>query len=145
MLLESLRRQVLEGNQEIARRGLPPPPFGNASGISRPGIDGSGAQPLVVIKPSGVDYATLPPADLVVTDLDGKVVEGSLRPSSDLATHLVLYRTFSRIGGVAHSHSEYATAWAQARQEIPCLGTTHADYYHGFVPLTDPMADAEIA
>jgi L-ribulose-5-phosphate 4-epimerase len=138
MLLPHLREEVLDANLELVRRGLVLYTFGNVSGISRD--DG-----LVVIKPSGVPYERMKPGDLVVTDLEGKIVEGNLRPSSDLPTHLVLYRTLSRVGGVAHSHSEYATAWAQARQPIPCLGTTHADYYHGFVPLTDPMADAEIA
>jgi len=138
MLLPHLRDEVLEANLELVRRGLVLYTFGNVSGISRD-------DKLVVIKPSGVPYEQMKPEHLVVTDLDGKVVEGTLRPSSDLATHLVLYRKYQRIGGVAHSHSEYATAWAQARQPIPCLGTTHADYYHGFVPLTDPMADAEVS
>jgi L-ribulose-5-phosphate 4-epimerase len=112
--------------------------FGNASGISRE--DG-----LVVIKPSGVPYAEMKPEHLVVTDLKGNIVEGKLRPSSDLATHLVLYNEFAEIGGVAHTHSEYATAWAQARRSIPCFGTTHADYFHGPVPVTSPMTDQEIA
>ncbi len=145
MLLESLRQQVLEANQEIARRGLAPHTFGNASGISRPGIDGSGHQPLVVIKPSGVDYASLTPADLVITDLDGKIVEGRLNPSSDLDTHTLLYREFPQIGGVVHTHSEFATSWAQACRPIPCLGTTHADYFHGPVPLTEPLTAEEVA
>jgi L-ribulose-5-phosphate 4-epimerase len=145
MLLESLRKQVLHANQEIARRGLAPHTFGNASGIDRAGIDGSGRQPLVVIKPSGVDYASLTAADMVITDLDGKIVEGSLRPSSDLDTHTALYREFSRIGGIVHTHSEFATSWAQAGREIPCLGTTHADYFHGPVPVTAPLTAAEVA
>ncbi len=143
MLLESLRQQVLEANQEISRRGLAPHTFGNASGISRPGVDGSG--PLLVIKPSGVDYAALTPADLVVTDLDGKIVEGHLRPSSDLDTHTLLYREFPQLGGIVHTHSEFATAWAQACRPIPCLGTTHADYFHGPVPLTDPLTAEEVS
>jgi L-ribulose-5-phosphate 4-epimerase len=138
MLLPQLRQEVLEANLELVRRGLVLYTFGNSSGISRQ--DG-----LVVIKPSGVPYETMQPADLVVTDLDGKIVEGALRPSSDLPTHLVLYRAFPRIGGVAHTHSEYATAWAQARRPIPCLGTTHADYFRGPVPVTDAMTDQEIA
>lgn len=145
MLLESLRQQVLEANQEIARRGLAPHTFGNASGISRPGIDGSGREPLVVIKPSGVDYATLTPADLVITNLDGKIVEGHLRPSSDLDTHTLLYREFPQLGGIVHSHSEFATSWAQACRPIPCLGTTHADYFHGPVPLTEPLTAEEVS
>lgn len=140
MLLESLREQVLHANREIARRGLAPHTFGNASGIDR-----SGSQPLVVIKPSGVDYATLTPADLVITDLDGKIVEGSLRPSSDLDTHTLLYREFPQIGGVVHTHSEFATSWAQACRPIPCLGTTHADYFHGPVPVTEPLTAEEVA
>jgi L-ribulose-5-phosphate 4-epimerase len=140
MQLAALRAQVLAANQEIARRGLAPHTFGNASGIDR-----SGLQPLVVIKPSGVDYAALTPEDMVVTDLDGKIVEGSLRPSSDLGTHTLLYREFPEIGGVVHTHSEFATSWAQAGRSIPCLGTTHADYFHGPVPVTDPLTAAEVA
>jgi len=140
MLLASLREQVLHANQEIARRGLAPHTFGNASGIDR-----SGSQPLVVIKPSGVDYATMNPADLVVTDLDGRVVEGKLRPSSDLDTHTLLYREFPQIGGVVHTHSEFATSWAQACRPIPCLGTTHADYFHGPVPVTDHLTARQVA
>ena len=139
MLLQSLRQQVLHANLEIARRGLAPHTFGNASGIDR-----SGAQPLVVIKPSGVDYAALTPADLVITDLDGKIVEGSLRPSSDLDTHTLLYREFPQICGIVHTHSEFATAWAQACRPIPCLGTTHADYFHGPVPVTEPLTEREV-
>lgn len=139
MLLASLRAQVLEANREISRRGLAPHTFGNASGIDR-----SGSQPLVVIKPSGVDYATLKPEDLVVTDLDGKIVEGSLRPSSDLDTHTLLYREFPQIGGIVHTHSEFATSWAQACRPIPCLGTTHADYFHGPVPVTEPLTASEV-
>jgi L-ribulose-5-phosphate 4-epimerase len=139
MLLESLREQVLLANQEISRRGLAPHTFGNASGIDR-----SGARPLVVIKPSGVDYAAMTPADLVVTDLDGKIVEGKLRPSSDLDTHTLLYREFPQIGGIVHTHSEFATSWAQAGRGIPCLGTTHADYFHGPVPVTEPLTADEV-
>jgi L-ribulose-5-phosphate 4-epimerase len=140
MLLESLRKQVLAANQEIARRGLAPHTFGNASGVDR-----SGKKPLVVIKPSGVDYATLKPEDLVVTDLDGNIVDGRLRPSSDLDTHTLLYREFPQIGGVVHTHSEFATAWAQAGRSIPCFGTTHADYFHGSVPVTEPLTAEEVA
>jgi L-ribulose-5-phosphate 4-epimerase len=137
MLLEKLRNEVLEANLELVRQGLVLYTFGNASGISR-------ADGLVVIKPSGVPYDSMRPADLVVTGLDGRTVEGALRPSSDLATHLVLYRAFPEIGGVVHTHSRYATAWAQAGREIPCLGTTHADYFRHAVPVTDPMDPAEI-
>ena len=140
MLLASLREQVLHANREISRRGLAPHTFGNVSGIDR-----SGAQPLVVIKPSGVDYATLTATALVVTDLDGKIVEGTLNPSSALATHTLLYREFPQIGGVVHTHSEFATSWAQAGRPIPCLGTTHADYFHGPVPVTEPLTAEEVA
>ena len=140
MLLESLRKQVLHANQEIARRGLAPHTFGNASGVDR-----NGPEPLMVIKPSGVDYASLQPEDLVVTDLNGKIVEGRLRPSSDLDTHTLLYREFPQIGGIVHTHSEFATSWAQAGRSIPCLGTTHADYFHGPVPVTEPLTAEEVS
>jgi L-ribulose-5-phosphate 4-epimerase len=138
MLLPSLREQVLEANLELVRRGLVLYTFGNVSGVSRP--DG-----LVVIKPSGVPYEVMKPSHLVVTDLDGKIVEGEMRPSSDLPTHVALYKAFPEIGGVAHTHSEYATAWAQAREPIPCFGTTHADYFHGSVPVTEVMSRQDIA
>src|SRR6202158_2813876 len=137
-MLQRLREQVLEANLELVRRGLVLYTFGNASGISR-------EEGLVVIKPSGVPYAEMRPEHLVVTDLLGNIVEGNLRPSSDLPTHLVLYNKFAEIGGVAHTHSEYAAAWAQARKPIPCFGTTHADYFHGAVPVTSEMTDQEIA
>lgn len=140
MLLEALREQVLHANREIARRGLAPHTFGNASGIDR-----SGREPLVVIKPSGVDYAKMTPGDLVITDLDGTIVEGTLRPSSDLDTHTLLYREFSEVGGIVHTHSEFATSWAQACKPIPCFGTTHADYFHGSVPVTDPLTAEEVS
>ncbi|HET8636800.1 MAG TPA: L-ribulose-5-phosphate 4-epimerase [Acidobacteriaceae bacterium] len=136
-VLEQLRTEVLEANLEIVRRGLVLYTFGNASGIDRE----SG---LVAIKPSGVPYESMKPSDLVITDLDGKIVEGSLRPSSDLATHLHLYREFPSIGGVVHTHSEYATAWAQAGKPIPAYGTTHADYFYGPVPVTEELTDEEI-
>src|SRR5579863_7501373 len=140
MLLAELREEVLRANQEIARRGLAPHTFGNASGVDR-----SGPDPLVVIKPSGVDYDSLTPGDLVVTDINGKIVDGSLRPSSDLDTHTLLYREFPQIGGVVHTHSEFATSWAQACRPIPCFGTTHADYFHGQVPVTEPLTADEVA
>src|SRR5258708_32020321 len=136
--LQQLREEVLEANLELVRRGLVLYTFGNASGILR-------EEGLVVIKPSGVPYEKMKPEHLVVTDLDGKIVEGALRPSSDLPTHLVLYKAFGEVGGVVHTHSEYATAWAQARREIPCFGTTHADYFHGPAPVTDPLSDHEAA
>ena len=137
MLLHGLREQVLEANMELVRRGLVLYTFGNASGIDRD-------RGLIAIKPSGVDYETMKPSDLVILDLDGRVVEGSLRPSSDLPTHVVLYQSFPTIGGVVHTHSEYATAWAQARRPVPCFGTTHADLFHGPVPVTEAMSHQEI-
>ena len=137
MLLEDLRKEVLDANLEIVRQGLVLYTFGNASGIDR-------ASGLVAIKPSGVPYDAMKPSDIVITDLDGKIVEGSLKPSSDLKTHLELYRQFGEIGGVAHTHSIYATSWAQAGRPIPALGTTHADYFHGPVPVTEPLTDEEI-
>jgi L-ribulose-5-phosphate 4-epimerase len=137
MLLANLREQVLEANLDLVRRGLVLSTFGNASGAAR-------EEGLIVIKPSGVPYQGMKPEHLVVTDMQGRVVEGNLRPSSDLPTHAALYRAFPSIGGVAHTHSEYATAWAQARQPIPCFGTTHADYFHGPIPLTEVMTDDEI-
>ena len=137
MILKKLREEVLEANLELVRRGLVLYTFGNASGISRD-------EGLVAIKPSGVPYETMKPEDLVVVDLDGKTIEGSLRPSSDLDTHLILYRSFTSIGGIVHTHSSAATAWAQAQREIPCFGTTHADYFRGPVPITKPLTHAEI-
>jgi len=138
MRLASLREEVLAANLELVRRGLVLYTFGNASGISRK--DG-----LVAIKPSGMPYEELAPKHMVISDLEGNIVEGDLRPSSDLPTHLELYRHFPNIGGVAHTHSEFATAWAQARRPIPCFGTTHADYFHGPVPVTADLSPAEIA
>jgi len=132
-VLESLKTEVLEANLELVRQGLVIGTFGNASGISRP--DG-----LVVIKPSGVPYHSMKPEDLVVTDIEGRIVEGSKRPSTDLPTHLVLYRSFPGIGGVVHTHSRHAAAWAQAGREIPCFGTTHADYFYGPVQITEPLS-----
>ncbi len=137
MSLDALRAEVCEANLALVRRGLVIEAFGNASGIDR-------ARGLVVIKPSGVEYAELSPDRLVVTDLDGRVVEGDLRPSSDLPTHLVLYRAFPSIGGIAHTHSRFATAWAQAGREIPCYGTTHADYVGGPIPITRRLRREEI-
>ena len=136
-MLESLREQVLHANQELVRCGLVVFTFGNASGFDRQ----SG---LVVIKPSGLPYNSLREKDLVVTDLDGNICEGKLRPSSDLKTHLALYRAFDGVNGVVHTHSRYATAWAQAAKEIPVLGTTHADYFRGPIPVTAEMEPSDI-
>jgi L-ribulose-5-phosphate 4-epimerase len=138
MLLKELRTQVLEANLEIVKRGLVLYTFGNASGIDRD-------QGLIVIKPSGVDYDELVPELMVVTDLHGKIVDGKLKPSSDLDTHTLLYREFLTIGAVVHTHSEFATSFAQAGLAIPALGTTHADYFYGPVPCTAPLDDEAIA
>jgi L-ribulose-5-phosphate 4-epimerase len=134
----ALRKEVLRANIEISHRELAKYTFGNASAIDR-------EAGRVVIKPSGVPYHELRESDLVITDLDGRVVEGELRPSSDLAAHLVLYRAFDGIGGIVHTHSHFATAWAQACRELPCLGTTHADHFRGAIPVTDALTDDEIA
>ena len=138
MLLEQLRREVLNANLEIVRRGLVLYTFGNASGIDR----GRG---LVAIKPSGLPYEELRPDDIVITDMNGLIVEGELRPSSDLDTHLELYRSFPTIGGVVHTHSEFATAWAQAGREISAYGTTHADYFYGPIPVTQELVAEEVS
>jgi L-ribulose-5-phosphate 4-epimerase len=137
MNLKSLREEVFEANQSLVRHGLVIFTFGNASGFDR-------ASGMVAIKPSGVPYETMTPDDLIVTDLTGRIVEGTLRPSSDLPTHLGLYRAFQGANGVVHTHSRYATAWAQAGVEIPCLGTTHADYFRGAIPVTGAMTPQEI-
>ena len=137
MLLKTLREEVLEANLELVRRGLVLYTFGNASGIDR-------SQGLVAIKPSGVPYDELTPEQIVISDLTEKIVDGTLRPSSDLPTHLELYKHFPSIGGVAHTHSEYATAWAQAETPIPCFGTTHADSFHGPIPVTERLSASEI-
>ncbi len=136
-MLEELKAEVLAANLELVQRGLVLYTWGNASGIDR-------AKGLLAIKPSGVPYESMTAADIVVTDMEGKIVEGSLKPSSDLATHLMLYRAFPTIGGVVHTHSEYATAWAQAGRPIPAYGTTHADYFYGPVPVTEELTQDEI-
>lgn len=137
-MLEQLKREVYKANMALPRSGLVLFTWGNVSGIDR-------TRGLVVIKPSGVPYETLQPEQMVVTDLDGTVIEGQLRPSSDLETHLELYRSFPTIGGITHTHSLYATSFAQARLEILPLGTTHGDYFDGAVPCTRPMTPEEIA
>lgn len=137
--LDRLRTEVCAANQELSARGLARFTFGNASGVDR-------ASGLLVIKPSGVAYSRLRPEMMVVVKLEtGAVVEGDMRASSDLPTHLELYRAFPEIGGVAHTHSHYATVWAQARRAIPCLGTTHADAFHGEIPVTEHLSAAAIA
>lgn len=137
MKLKELREEVLEASLELLRRNLVLFTFGNASGFDR-------RSGFAVIKPSGVPYDQLRAEDLVVTDIGGEIVEGDLRPSSDLATHLALYRAFDHVNGVVHTHSRYATAWAQANRELPCFGTTHADYFHGCLPVTRTLRAEEI-
>ena len=136
-MLEELKRKVYEANMELPRRGLVTYTWGNVSGIDRE----SG---LFVIKPSGVEYEELRPEDMVVMDLEGKRVEGELNPSSDTKTHLVLYKAFPTIGGIVHTHSPYAVGWAQAGEDIPCYGTTHADYFYGPVPCARHLSKAEL-
>lgn len=136
-MLEELKKLVCEANLELPRYGLVTFTWGNVSAIDRE----SG---LFVIKPSGVAYDNLKSEDMVVIDLEGKTVEGNYRPSSDTATHLELYRAFPEIGGIVHTHSTYATAWAQAGRDIPCYGTTHADYFYGEVPCVRCLTEQEI-
>lgn len=137
-MLEELKEKVFRANMELVKHGLVIFTWGNASAIDR-------EKGLVVIKPSGVSYDDMKASDMVVTDLDGHIVEGNLRPSSDTATHLVLYKAFPHIGGVVHTHSTYATAWAQAGFDIPNIGTTHADYFHDAIPCTENMTETEVA
>lgn len=136
-MLEELKRQVYKANMELPKRGLVTYTWGNVSGIDR-------EAGLFVIKPSGVDYDSLRPEDMVVMSLEGEKVEGDLNPSSDTATHLELYKAFREIGGVVHTHSSMATAWAQAGRELPCYGTTHADYFYGTIPCTRNLTKEEI-
>ncbi len=137
-MLEELKEKVFQANLDLVRQGLVIFTWGNVSGIDR-------EKGLVVIKPSGVSYDTMKASDMVVVDLNtGKVVEGDLNPSSDTPTHLVLYKAFPEIGGVVHTHSTYATAWAQAGMDIKPLGTTHADYFHGPIPCTSDMTNEQI-
>jgi len=138
MSSEKLKEEVWHANKELAKSGLVILTWGNASGVER-------EAGVMAIKPSGVDYDELRPGDIAVLSLDtGKIIEGYLRPSSDTPTHLLLYRKFESIGGIVHTHSTYATSWAQARREIPCLGTTHADYFYGPIPVTRQLTPEEI-
>ena len=132
-----LKNEVYHANIELVKHGLVLFTWGNVSGIDRE----HGA---VAIKPSGVSYEELKPSDIIVVDLEGKIIEGDLKPSSDTPTHLELYRNFKNIGGVVHTHSEWATSWAQAGKDIPAYGTTHADYFYGDVPCTRVLKDAEV-
>jgi L-ribulose-5-phosphate 4-epimerase len=137
-MLAELKESVWKANLDLAKSGLIILTFGNVSGIDR-------RRGIMAIKPSGVAYDSLKADDIVLVDLDGNVVEGWLNPSSDTPTHLEIYKAFAAVGGVAHAHSTYATMFAQARREIPCLGTTHADHFHGPVPLTRLLAEPETA
>ncbi len=132
-----LKREVFEANMELNRRNLVVYTWGNVSQIDR-------SKGVIAIKPSGVSYEVMTPEDIVIVDLENKIVEGKMRPSSDTKTHTHLYRHFETIGGVTHTHSTYATAWAQTQQAIPCYGTTHADYAYGEIPCTAVMTDAQI-
>ncbi|RRA48935.1 L-ribulose-5-phosphate 4-epimerase [Acidipila sp. EB88] len=136
-MLERLKEEVLAANLDLVKHGLVIHTWGNCSGIDR-------EQGLVVIKPSGVPYSEMRAEDMVVTDMDGEIVEGSKKPSSDLGTHLLLYTAFENVGGVVHTHSEYATAWSQAARPIPPFGTTHADYFYGAIPVTEELSTFEI-
>ena len=137
-MLEELKEKVFRANLDLVKHNLVIFTWGNVSGIDR-------EKGLVVIKPSGVSYDTMKASDMVVVSLEtGEVVEGDLNPSSDTPTHLVLYRAFPELGGIVHTHSTYATAWAQAGKDIPSIGTTHADYFHDNIPCTDDMTEAEV-
>ena len=136
-MLETLKEKVFRANLDLVKHGLVIFTWGNVSAIDR-------ETNLVVIKPSGVSYEEMKAEDMVVVDLEGNIVEGKLKPSSDTATHLVLYKAFPEIGGVVHTHSTYATAWAQAGLAIPALGTTHADYFFGDIPCTRALTEAEV-
>lgn len=136
-MLEELKDKVCRANLDLVRHGLVIFTWGNVSAIDR-------SYGLVVIKPSGVSYDDIKPSDMVVVDLDGNVVEGDLNPSSDTPTHLALYRAFPEIGGIVHTHSTYATAWAQAGKDIPNIGTTHSDYFHEAIPCTGDMTEQEV-
>ncbi|HMA54058.1 MAG TPA: L-ribulose-5-phosphate 4-epimerase AraD [Acidobacteriota bacterium] len=137
-MLAELKESVWKANLDLAASGLVILTFGNVSGIDR-------HRGILAIKPSGVPYDALKAEDIVLVDLEGNVVEGWLSPSSDTPTHVELYKAFPEVGGVAHAHSPYATMFAQARREIPCFGTTHADHFHGPVPLTRLLVESEVA
>lgn len=136
-MLEKLKEEVYLANMELPKRGLVTYTWGNVSGIDR-------EKGLFVIKPSGVDYDKLTPGDMVVMDLQGNKVEGELNPSSDTKTHVVLYNAFPQIGGIVHTHSPYAVAWAQAGEDLPCYGTTHADYFYGSIPCARHLTQEEL-
>lgn len=135
-MLEELKQQVYDANMLLPEQGLVIYTWGNVSGINED-------RTIIAIKPSGVDYDKLKPEDIVLVDMDGKTVEGDMRPSSDLATHLEIYKAFPETGGVVHTHSRWATIWAQGRRDIPPYGTTHADYFYGPIPCTRPLTEQE--
>jgi L-ribulose-5-phosphate 4-epimerase len=137
-MLEELRERVFHANMQLYKSGLVLFNWGNVSEIDR-------KEGLIAIKPSGMAYETIKPEDIAIVDLQGRHVEGRLKPSSDTATHLELYRCFEQLGGICHTHSKNATAWAQARRGIPCFGTTHADAFYGEVPITEPLTEERIA
>lgn len=137
-MLEELKEKVFQANLQLVKNNLVIYTWGNVSGIDR-------ASGLVAIKPSGVPYSELKASDIVLVDLEGKVVEGKLKPSSDTPTHVVLYKAFPQLGGVVHTHSTHAVVWAQSGRDIPCLGTTHADFFYGPIPCTAPLTPEEIA
>jgi L-ribulose-5-phosphate 4-epimerase len=137
MRLVNLKQAVFEANLALVQEGLVKLTWGNASGIDR-------EKGIVVIKPSGVSYTEMTPDDMVVIDLEGHLTDGSLRPSSDAPTHLFLYKAFPAVGGIVHTHSEWATSWAQSCRDIPCFGTTHADHFYGDVPCTRSLTPSEI-
>ncbi len=137
MMLDDLKKQVFDANLEIVKHGLVLFTWGNVSGIDR-------EKGFIVIKPSGVSYENMSPENMVVVDLEGNVIEGDLKPSSDTPTHIELYKNFENIGGVVHTHSTYATAWAQSGKSIPALGTTHADYFYGPIPCTRKLSESEV-
>ena len=136
-MLDKLRKEVYEANMELPKRNLVTFTWGNVSGIDR-------ETGIVLIKPSGVEYDELTPDKLVALDLDGNIIEGSLNPSSDTKTHIELYKKYPEIGGIVHTHSTNAVAWAQAQRDIPCYGTTHADYFYGPVPCTRGLTKEEL-
>ena len=136
-MLKDLRDAVYEANMELPKRGLVVYTWGNVSGVDRD-------KALVVIKPSGVEYDELKPEDLVIVDFDNKIVEGKMNPSSDTKTHVELYKNFEKVGGIVHTHSPHAVGWAQAGRDIPCYGTTHADYFYGPVPCTRNLTKEEV-
>ena len=137
MMLKELREEVYRANMELPGRGLVVYTWGNVSGIDR-------EKGLVVIKPSGVEYEDLSPENLVIVDMDCRIVEGDMNPSSDTKTHVELYKSFAEIGGIVHTHSPHAVGWAQAGRDIPCYGTTHADYFYGSVPCTRNLTAQEV-